>query len=91
MTFRRAILIPTLGLPIASSVVLGLYGGGWFYCGLLVLMVISLGVFELISIKKRGGTISKDIGNAPKWVFWVVTGSFLFLGIGMSIHWIMYL
>jgi hypothetical protein len=91
MTLRQAILIPTLGLPLASAVVLGLYGGGWFYLAVLGSATLALGIFEIISIKKRGKTISKDIGETPRWVFWLVTGSFLFLGVGMAIHWILYL
>lgn len=91
MTFRQALLIPALGLPLLSSIALGVSGNGWIYFFLLLSMLICFIVAELVSIKKRGRTISKDIGNAPKWVFWLVTGSFLFLGVGMAIHWILYL
>ncbi len=91
MTLRKAILIPTLGLPIISGIFLGLNGGGWYYLGLLVAMLISLGVAEFLSVKKRGRTISKDISLMPKWLFWFVVGSFLFLGVGMSVHWILFL
>lgn len=91
MTLRQAILIPTLGLPLASAIVLGLNGGGWFYLMMVGGAIALLGILELISIKKRGRTISKDIGLAKPWVFWLVTGSFLFMGIGMAVHWILYL
>ena len=91
MTLRTIVLIPALGLPILSSIVLGIYGGGWYYCGLIISMFVLFIIAEVLSIKKRSKTISQDIAEAPKWVFWFVTGSFLILGVGMSIHWILFL
>lgn len=90
MKLRQIILAVSLALPLGASVVLGLNDGGWYYCILIASMIVILGILELISYKRRGRTISQDIGRAPKWLFWFVTGSFMFLGLGMSIHWILH-
>lgn len=91
MTLRKVTLAIALLLPVGSAVALGVTGGGWFYLYMMLSVTAALGVFELISYKKRGRTISEDIGKSKPWVFWFVTGSFILLGVFMAWHWILYL
>lgn len=91
MTLRQWTLAISLLFPTASAIALGATGGGWFYLYMVLAIGVCLGVFELISYKTRGKTISKDIGEAKPWVFWFVNIGFILMAVFMVWHWILYL
>jgi hypothetical protein len=84
---KDLILIPALLAPLIPAVWMGFKGFGWFYTIVWVAFYIFFGICEMLSVKFRKKTISRDIANTPPIVFWSIVGSWFLLAGGLSLHW----
>ena len=89
MKFKDAILFG-LVFPFIPAMIMGFMGYGWFYLGVWVMFYTAFALLgELWSKKTRGKTISADISDTPKWLFWMVVSSWVLFPLGLIIHWYM--
>ena len=87
MKLRDWILIPALLIPLVPAVIMGMTGYGWFYMYVWIAFYIFFGICEMLSVKFRNKTISKDIAATPPALFWFIVGSWVILAGGLSLHW----
>ncbi len=87
MSFKDFILIPALLLPVIPAILMGLNGYGWFYTIVWGAFYVIFGICEMLSVKFRKRTISKDIASTPAPIFWSIIVSWIIIAGGLSLHW----
>ena len=76
--------------PFVPATIMGFMGYGWYYLATWVFFYAAFGIFgEWLSVKTRGKTVSTDISDTPKWLFWMVVASWVLFPLGLIIHWYM--
>ena len=83
------VLLIALLSPIPPGIIMWVKGFGWEYLGTNILFDCCFGIMEMISIKTRKRSISRDIANTPKWLFWTVIATWEIMQVGIAVHWIM--
>ena len=87
MSLKDIILIPALLLPLIPAILMGLKGYGWFYAMVWGAFYVLFGICEMLSVKFRKKTISRDIASTPAPIFWSIVGTWILLALGLSLHW----
>jgi hypothetical protein len=89
MSFRDALLIPALLLPLIPAGIMWGTTGHWEWFVALLGFFAFVGGLQVISKKRTGNSMSRNIAALPAGLFWSIIGTWSFMHILLTAHWIL--
>ena len=92
MKKEEIIFVIAMLFPLIPAFLMAKAGGGWYYFGVLATFYTLFGIAEVLSIKNRKKSISKDIGlmyHSHPGIYWSILLSWPVMAIALPVHWLM--